>query len=195
MGHEGAEWLDRPEREEEEAPAQLIDALPLRRGDVVADIGAGSGYLTVRLARRVGPAGRVKAVDVQPEMLDLLRDRLRRERLTNVDLILGEAQDPRLKPRSVDLVLMVDVYHEFEYPYEMMKKIVPALRAGGRVALVEYRAEDPQVPIKRVHKMAADQVTREMKVAGLKLLRRIDALPRQHLLIYSTDPDVSPQLP
>ncbi len=184
MGHEGADWLERPEREQEEAPALLIESLALKPGTTVADIGAGSGYLTVRLARAVGPSGRVKAVDVQPEMLDLMRTRLRRERLNNVDLVLGDEKDPRLEPGSIDLVLMVDVYHEFAYPCEMMMKIVAALKPGGRVVLVEYRGEDPSVPIKRVHKMKARQAVREMAVAGLRLEKRLDVLPRQHVLIF-----------
>jgi precorrin-6B methylase 2 len=185
MGHEGADWLERPEREAEEAPALLIESLRLKPGQVVADIGAGSGYLTVRLARAVGPTGRVKAVDVQAEMLALLRERMTRERLTHVDLILGTEKDPRLQRDSVDLVLMVDVYHEFAFPFEMMKAIVPALKSQGRVVLVEYRGEDPTVPIKVVHKMTARQVIHEMAAVGLKLKQRVDSLPRHHILVFS----------
>jgi ubiquinone/menaquinone biosynthesis C-methylase UbiE len=185
MGHEGADWLERPEREEEEAPALLIRSLGLKPGQIVCDLGAGSGYLTVRLARAVAPGGRVKAVDIQQEMLDLLGERLKREGLENVDLVLGDEQDPRLPPASVDLVLMVDVYHEFAWPYEMMQNIVRALRPGGRVVLVEYRKEDPNVPIKLVHKMTARQAILEMRAAGLAHHKNIEVLPRQHILIFT----------
>lgn len=191
MGHEGADWLERPEREAEEAPALLMKALGLKEGEVVADIGAGSGYFTVRLSRLVGPTGRVKAVDIQQEMLDLLAARLKRERIENVDLVLGGESDPRLEPGSVDLVLMVDVYHEFAFPYEMMQRIVRSLRPGGRVVLVEYRLEDPRVPIKLVHKMSAAQATREMKAVGLTLQERSNVLPRQHILIFGKTPQNS----
>lgn len=186
MGHEGADWLERSEREAEEAPSRLIESLELRDTDVVADIGAGSGYFTVRIAPRVS-RGRVKAVDIQPEMLDLLARRLQREQIGNVDLILGRADDPRLEPASVDLALLVDVYHEFEYPYEMMTRIREALRPGGRVVLVEYRLEDPTVPIKRVHKMSERQAIREMQAVGLRHMRTIGVLPRQHILIFSKE--------
>jgi precorrin-6B methylase 2 len=185
MGHLGAGWLERPEREREEQPQKLMEALQLQAGDVVADIGAGTGYFTLRLAPAVAPNGRVKAIDIQQEMLDLLEDRLARERLDNVDLILGEVADPRLEPGSVDLALMVDVYHEFEYPYEMMQHIVRALKPGGRVVLVEYRLEDPTVPIKRLHKMSASQAAREMRVVGLSHCRTVGTLPRQHILIFA----------
>ncbi len=184
MGHLGAEWLDRPEREREEQPAQLIAALDLRPGTVVADIGAGSGYFTLRLAKAVGPTGRVKAVDIQPEMLDIIKKKMEPLDLHNVDLILGTEDDPKLEPDSIDLVLLVDVYHEFEYPYEMMQRLVRALKPGGRIAFVEFRLEDPDVPIKHVHKMSKDQVIREARPHRLELHQAIDALPRQHVLIF-----------
>ncbi len=161
-----------------------MKSLRLRPGQVVCDLGAGSGYLTVRLARAVGADGRVKAVDVQPEMLALLKERLGRENLHNVDLVLGTEKDPRLAPASVDLVLMVDVYHEFAFPHEMMRHIAAALRPGGRVVFVEYRKEDRAVPIKEVHKMSAAQVRREMRPHALTLIEKIDVLPRQHILVF-----------
>lgn len=190
MSHEGADWLERSEREAEEAPSRLIESLDLRETDVVADIGAGSGYFTVRIAPRV-PRGRVKAVDIQPEMLELLARRLERERIENVDLIEGREDDPRLEPASVDLALLVDVYHEFEYPYEMMTRIRDALRPGGRVVLVEYRLEDPAVPIKRVHKMSERQAIREMEAVGLRHVRTVGVLPRQHILVFAKEPPAS----
>jgi ubiquinone/menaquinone biosynthesis C-methylase UbiE len=179
MGHEAIRWLDRRQREREETAA-----LKLNKGDVVADIGAGSGYITTRLARAVGPEGRVKAVDIQPEMLDALEKKLGRARIRNVDLVLGEEADPKLAASSVDLVLMVDVYHEFEFPYEMMQATIRSLRPGGRVVLVEYRKEDPAVPIKLVHKMTAAQAIAEMNSVGLQLKEKIDTLSRQHILIF-----------
>lgn len=184
MGHEGADWLERPEREREEAPTLLMKSLDLRPGEVVCDLGAGSGYLTERLAKLVGPAGRVKAVDVQPEMIELLKKRLASVHIDNVDTILGDEKNPHLEPSSVDMVLMVDVYHEFAYPYEMMQHIVRALRPRGRVVLVEYRKEDPKVPIKQVHKMTAQQVNLEMRAAGLVHDHTDEVLPRQHIFIY-----------
>jgi ubiquinone/menaquinone biosynthesis C-methylase UbiE len=192
MGHAAADWLERPEREAEEAPGILMKALKLRNGEIICDLGAGSGYLTVRLAAAVGEKGRVKAVDVQPEMIELLKQRLDREKIENVDLILGDEKNPHLPASSVDTVLMVDVYHEFEYPYEMMEHIVRSLRPGGRVVFVEYRKEDPNVPIKTVHKMTADQVAKEMKAVGLSLRERIEVLPRQHILIFAR-PDATTQ--
>jgi SAM-dependent methyltransferase len=192
MGHLGAGWLERPEREREEQPQKLMDALQLKAGDVVADVGAGTGYFTTRLAREVGPAGRVKAIDIQQEMLDILKARLADERLDNVDLVLGEEADPRLPAASIDLALMVDVYHEFEYPYEMMQHIVRALKPGGRVVLVEYRLEAPKVPIKRLHKMSAAQAVREMRVVGLHHCRTIPTLPRQHILVFAREGDCPP---
>lgn len=184
MGHEGAAWLERPEREREEHPQKVLRALKLERGDVVADLGAGTGYFTTRLARAVGREGRVYAVDVQPEMLAMLRQRLARERIPNVELVLGEEDDPKLPPETLDLVLMVDVYHEFAWPYEMMEHIVAALRPGGRVVFVEYRAEDPTVPIKPLHKMSEAQVLKEMTPFPLRHLETLDVLPRQHIIIF-----------
>jgi ubiquinone/menaquinone biosynthesis C-methylase UbiE len=188
MGHQAADWLERPEREQEESPSKLISALRLRSGDVVADIGAGTGYYTTRLAKIVAPGGRIKAVDIQQEMLDLLKKKLIEGKIENVDLILGEESDPRLEPDSVDLVLMVDVYHELAFPFEMMQRVVRSLKSDGRVVLVEFRLEDPNVPIKLVHKMSEIQAIKEMKAVGLRHKETIETLPWQHILIFENHP-------
>lgn len=195
MGHEAARWLDRPRREQQEQGAKMLAALRIRPGDVVADIGAGSGYYTIRLARLVGPSGRVIAVDIQQKMLDLIRKRENRRGLRNIDLVLGRPDDPNLAPESLDLVLMVDVYHEFEWPFEMMQHIVRALKPGGRVAFVEFRLEDPTVPIKLVHKMSEGQVLREMRPFDLVHRETVRTLPWQHLIIFEKPPPTTRQAP
>ena len=184
MGHQGADWLERPERDEEEKPELAIEALQLKPGEHAADIGSGTGYFAWRLARKVGPEGRVYGVDIQPEMLELMIQRLRERGVTNVVGVLGTEQDPKLPTNALDLVLMVDVYHEFAHPFEMMQAIVRALKPGGRVAFVEYRAEDPNVPIKPVHKMTEAQVRKEMAVQSLEWVETIGTLPRQHLVVF-----------
>ena len=161
MGHRGAGWLERSSRVREERPQRVIEAMALAADAEVADIGAGTGYFTVRLAERL-PEGRVFAVDIQPEMLDILRRRLAREDIDNVELVLGREDDPRLPSNSIDAALLVDAYHEFAYPREMMQGIVAALRPGGRMILVEYRGEDPSIAIKPLHKMTEAQARREM---------------------------------
>ncbi|HEV8544316.1 MAG TPA: class I SAM-dependent methyltransferase [Verrucomicrobiae bacterium] len=183
MGHEGSDWLERPERVEEEKPDKLIELLGLKPGQAVADIGAGTGYISSRLAKKVSPGGKVYAVDIQQEMLDQLAVKMKASGITNVLPILGAIADPKLPPNSIDLVVMVDVYHEFSEPYDMMQNIVRALKPGGRVAFVEYRAEDPAVPIKRVHKMSEAQVKKEAAAAGLPWEKTIEDLPRQHVII------------
>jgi SAM-dependent methyltransferase len=185
MGHQGADWLERPERELEEQPDRMVEQLGIKPGNVVADIGAGTGYLSRRLAAKVGPAGKVLAVDIQPEMLELLTNKMAAIGITNVEPILGTISDPRLPKGSVDLVLMVDVYHEFEFPREMMLGICRALKPGGKVAFVEFRAEDPAVPIKRLHKMAEAQVKKEMQDLPLHWEHTSEVLPRQHLVVFS----------
>lgn len=185
MGHMGAAWLDRPEREQEERPSLLIRNLGLAPGDVVADIGAGTGYFSLRIAPLV-PKGRVLAVDIQPEMLDMIRGKQRETGIGNVEPVLGAIDDPKLAPTSVDLVLMVDVYHEFSHPREMMLAIVAALKPGGRVALVEYRGEDAGVPIKPLHKMTQAQARKEMAAVGLQWIETRDVLPWQHLMFFRT---------
>jgi protein-L-isoaspartate O-methyltransferase len=184
MGHQAADWLERPEREQEEKPGLLLEALKLKAGDVVADIGAGTGYYSGRLAKLVGDKGLVYAVDIQQEMLDLLDKKMTGQKITNVKAVLGTITDPRLPARSVDLVLMVDVYHEFDHPFEMMQGICAALKTGGRVVFVEFRAEDPQVPIKEVHKMSDAQVRKEMAAQPLEWVESIETLPWQHIIIF-----------
>jgi ubiquinone/menaquinone biosynthesis C-methylase UbiE len=184
MGHQGADWLERPERIAEEKPDLVVPALRLKPGETVADIGAGTGYFSWRLATAVGPKGTVLAVDIQQEMLDLLATNMTQRGITNVRPVLGAVADPKLPVAAVDLVLMVDVYHEFSEPYEMLHAICAALRPGGRVAFVEYRAEDPSVPIKQVHKMTEVQVRREAELHALEWVETIRTLPRQHLILF-----------
>ena len=186
MTFHGAPWLERPEREEEERLSELVRELKLQPGQVVADVGAGSGVITMMMAHEVGPTGKVMAVDIQQEMLDLLGDKLKNRDIQNIELVLGEEKSPKLDPASIDLALMVDVYHEFEYPYEMMLELSQALKVGGRIAFVEYRREDPQVPIKLVHKMTEAQVKKEIGQAefGLKWKETIRTLPRQHIVVF-----------
>lgn len=184
MGHLGANWLERPSRYEEERPDLLIQALDVKVGQFVADIGAGTGFFSLRLARKVGPKGRVLAVDIQREMLDKLSNRLKEENISTVIPILGSETNPHIPLQTLDLVLMVDVYHEFSYPWEMMQKIEEALKPGGRVVLVEYRAEDPSVPIKNLHKMSESQVIQEITQHDLIWKETKRTLPRQHIIIF-----------
>jgi ubiquinone/menaquinone biosynthesis C-methylase UbiE len=184
MGHEAADWLERPERQQEERTDLLIPTLKLKPGEIVADIGCGSGYYTRRLAKAVETNGDVFAVDIQQEMLDLLTNNLASEHLFNVKPVLGTITDPKLPTASVDLILMVDVYHEFDYPFEMVAAMCRALKLGGRLVFVEYRAEDPAVPIKRVHKMSEAQVRKEMSVQPLEWVETIGTLPQQHIIVF-----------
>ncbi|HHP7239932.1 class I SAM-dependent methyltransferase [Longibacter sp.] len=182
MGHRGAGWLERDSRETDERPGQVVDSLQLAPSDVVADIGAGTGYFTFRIAPRV-PNGRVFAVDIQPEMLDIMRRRIDRQQIDNVTLVRGTEKDPSLPPDTIDVAVMVDAYHEFAYPREMMTSLRESLRPGGRVVLVEYRKEDPSVPIKPLHKMSEAQVRKEMSAVGLDWVKTLDMLPRQHFIV------------
>jgi len=184
MGYQGAPWLERSEREDEEAPDVALNVLKIPKGSAVADIGAGSGYITVRLADRVGPTGRVFANDVQPQMLNILARRLDRSKITNVTLIEGTLDDPRLPPASVDLVLMVDVYHELSQPQSILRHLRESLKPGGRLVLLEYRKEDPTVPIKPEHKMSVAEARMEVEAEGFTLSKVDEALPRQHILIF-----------
>lgn len=184
MGHAGASWLDRPEREAEERPSQAIEALKLEPGMVVADFGAGSGYYTERLSRAVGPSGRVLAVDLQPEMLELIGRRAARLGLTNIELVRSTPDDPRLPAGRIDLILMVDVYHELASPQRVLRAMKAALSPRGRIALVEFRKEDPSVPIRDEHKMSVRQAEQELSAEGYALDRRVDSLPWQHLLFF-----------
>lgn len=184
MGHEGADWLERTGRREEEGTDLLLKELKLRPTDVVADIGAGTGFFSFQLAQRV-PRGQVLAVDIQPEMIEALAAGKTERRLFNVRPILSTTTDPRLPADSLDLVLIVDAYHEFDHPREMGQAIRRALKPGtGRLALVEYRAEDPDVPIKRIHKMSIEQARKEMSAIGLDFVEVIETLPQQHLMIF-----------
>jgi Methylase involved in ubiquinone/menaquinone biosynthesis len=184
MGPGGILWLERAERESEEQPQLVIDALEIKPGQTIADLGAGSGYYSFRIAPLVGPAGKVLAIDIEPRMLEAIAERARREHVGNVATVHSSAQDPNLAPGSVDLLFMVDVYHELEYPYEMMTKVRAALKRGGRVALVEYRGEDPDVLIKPLHKMSERQMRREMQAAGFRHVKTVRTLPLQHLIIF-----------
>ena len=186
MGHQGIRWLERANRDEEEGLTLLVDCLGLHAGMTVADIGAGSGVISTLIAKRITPEGTVLAVDIQPEMLEALAVKCKGRGITNVKGILGTNKSPRLEPESVDLAIMVDVYHEFDFPFEMLHEIAQALKPGGRVAFVEYRKEDPTVPIKEVHKMSEAQVKREALVAdhGLKWNETIGKLPRQHVVVF-----------
>jgi ubiquinone/menaquinone biosynthesis C-methylase UbiE len=184
MGPGGIEWLDRREREQEEHPAEVIAALDLHPGDVVADIGAGSGYFTFRIAPKVGKTGTVLAVEIQQAMLDTLRTRAAAVKATNVVVVQGTETDPHLPANGVDIVLFVDVYHELSYPFEVMTKVRQSLKPGGRVVFVEYRKEDPRVPIKEVHKMSLEQLDKEMSAVGLVRDRTVETLPLQHIAIF-----------
>jgi SAM-dependent methyltransferase len=192
MGYQGAPWLERGEREDEEAPDIALNVLKIPKGASVADIGAGSGYITVRLAARVGPTGRVYANDVQPQMLNILARRLDMSKITNVTLIEGTIDDPKLPPASVDLALMVDVYHELSQPQAILRHLRESLKPGGRLVLLEYRKEDPTVPIKPEHKMSVAEAKMEVEAEGFTLSRVDEALPRQHILIFVAKPIPNP---
>jgi SAM-dependent methyltransferase len=183
MGHLGADWLERPEREQEERPAAVIENMQLASDAAVADIGAGTGYFSFRIAAAV-PRGRVLAVDIQPEMLELLEQKKQATGIANIEPVLGRIDDPNLPENAVDAALLVDAYHEFSHPREMMQALVRALRPGGRVFLVEYRAEDPNVPIKPLHRMSEEQARRELEAVGLRFVENRSFLPWQHFLIF-----------
>jgi len=184
MSYSGAYWLERPERKEEERPERVLAELELEPGMVVADVGAGSGYYSSRMAERVGPNGTVYALDIQPEMIDILRLQMSQRRVTNVKPVLCTETDPRLPGGTLDLALMVDVYHEFEYPYEMLAAIVKALKPGGRVVFVEFRGNDPTVPIKALHTMTEAQVRREAALHPLEWLKTESKLPWQQVIVF-----------
>lgn len=184
MGAAGADWLDRPERIEEEAPDKALDAMGIRPGSTVADVGAGSGYFTVRLSARVGPTGRVYANDLQPGMLEILGGRLLGMRITNVTLVRGDIDDPKLPVSTLDLALLVDVYHEFSAPQAMLRHLREALKSDGRLVLLEYRKEDPAIPIRPEHKMSVAEAKLEVEAEGFRLAHVDESLPRQHILIF-----------
>lgn len=184
MGAGGADWLVRPERQAEEHPDEALDALKIPKGATVADIGAGVGYFTWRLAERVGPTGVVYGEDIQPQMLELLNKNMRDRRLTNVRAVLGAIDDPKLPKESLDLILLVDVYHEFSEPEKMLDRIRESLKPNGRLVLLEYRAEDPAVPIRPEHKMTVQQVRDEVQPQGFKFDQAIEILPQQHIIVF-----------
>jgi ubiquinone/menaquinone biosynthesis C-methylase UbiE len=184
MGAGGADWLTRPERESDEHPDQAMDAIGIARGSTVADVGAGVGYFTWRLAQRVGANGIVYGEDIQLEMLNALRQNVQTRHLDNVRPVLGTPVNPKLPKESVDLVLLVDVYHEFSEPEKMLDRIRESLKPGGRLVLLEYRAEDPRVPIKPEHKMTVAQVRAEVQPEGFRFDKTIEVLPQQHIIIF-----------
>lgn len=187
MHHTGAPWLTRDNREEEERCSLMLANLGVTPGMTVCDMGCGNGYYALQLAKLVGPAGRVLAVDVQPEMLKLLQERAGRAGVTNVEPIQGQLHDPRLPSGTVDLILLVDVYHELSHPQLMLEALRRALAPQGVVVLVEYREEDPKVPIKPLHKMSKQQILKELQANGFRLAKEFDGLPWQHMLSFGRD--------
>jgi len=184
MSFHGAEWLERPERAEEERPEILLSALELKPGMTVADIGAGTGYYSWRMAQRVGAGGTVYAVDIQPEMIKLLEEQMSRRGIANVKAMLGTPTDPGLPSAGIDLALMVDVYHELEYPYEMLAVIVRALKPGGRLVFVEFKSGDASVPIKPLHTMTETQVRKEAAAHALEWVKTAHDLPWQNAVVF-----------
>lgn len=187
MHYLGAPWLTRESREREEDCNTLLKALKIKPGDTVCDLGCGNGFYSVRLAKLVGEHGQVVAVDIQREMLELLKDRAEEEKVENIETVLGTVVDPKLPKASIDLVLLVDVYHEFSHPEQMLAAIRECLKPSGRVALVEFRAEDLQVPIKPLHKMSKRQIMKEFPPNGFKLVEEFDELPWQHVMFFQRD--------
>ena len=184
MGHEGAAWLDRQEREQEEAPTKAVAALKVQPGQVVADIGAGSGYYSMLLAPAVGPTGKVYATDIQPEMLALIQKKLTANGVTNVQTVLGTATDPKLADGSLDLAVMVDVYHELQQPQVFLRALKRTLKADGRLVLIEFRKEDPRVPIREEHKMTVRDARAELEAEGYRFDEVLDVLPWQHIIVF-----------
>jgi precorrin-6B methylase 2 len=184
MGHFGAGWLERPTREREERTDLLLDNLPVESGDTIADIGAGTGYFSLPMAQLAGPDGRVYAVDIQPEMLAIVERRSAEAGIDNVERVLAEPDDPKLPADSIDLALFVDAYHEFESPREVMQAVYESLVPGGKVVLIEYRMEDPSVPIKLLHKMSERQARKELEAVGLRFVANETFLPQQHFLVF-----------
>jgi precorrin-6B methylase 2 len=185
MGVGGADWLDRNEREAEENPDGALDAIGIKPGMVVADVGAGTGYMSLKMAKRVGPTGKVYSEDVQPEMLRRLRQNAAEAKLNNIQTVLGGEADPKLPPDTLDLILLVDVYHEFSQPQKMLRKMRESLKSDGRLVLLEYRKEDPSIPIRPEHKMSVQEVKLEVEAEGFHLDKVLETLPRQHILILT----------
>ncbi len=187
MGHQGAPWLIRETREVEENPSLVLEQLGIREGMTVCDLGCGNGFYSLPMAKKVGPKGKVLAVDIQPEMLHLLSLRAKDQNVENIEPIQGSVVDPKLQPGTVDLLLLVDVYHEFSNPVEMLAAMRKSLKPDGVIALVEFRGEDPRVPIKPLHKMTKKQILKEYAANGFKLVREFDGLPIQHLMFFGID--------
>ena len=186
MGQRAAGWLNRRERIREEMPDDVVANMGLDSDHVVADIGAGSGYFSFRIADRV-PSGKVLAVDIQPEMLQLIERQKTDTGVANIEGVLGQIDNPNLAPNSIDAAIMVDAYHEFSHPFEMINGIYNALRPGGRIFLLEYRGEDDSVPIRPLHKMTEEQVVKEMSVFGLEWTETLDFLPWQHMMVFTKE--------
>ena len=184
MGISGADWLDREEREKEEKPEKAIAALDLKPGMFVGDVGAGTGYYSIRIAKHIAPGGKVFANDIQPEMLDKLRSNATAEGVTNVEPVLGTESDPKLPRGKLDLVILVDVYHEFSRPQRMLEAIRDSLKPGGRLVLLEFRKEDPTVPIRPEHKMSVEEVKAEVTPEGYRFEKVVDTLPWQHIIFF-----------
>ncbi len=190
MGYQGADWLEREGREEEQRPAEVIKTMGLKDGDLVADLGCGTGYFARRMARAVAPSGRVYAVDIQPEMLERMKTLLEKEGITNVVPVLGEAADPRLPKSGLDWILLVDVYHELQQPKAMLAKMRESLKPAGRIALVEYRLEGATAAhIRPEHRMSPAQVLAEWEPAGFRLVIRHEFLPTQHFFVFAKAPE------
>ena len=188
MGAGGADWLERPERAIEENPEGALEALHLKPGMVVGDVGAGTGYISLRMARRVGPTGKVYSEDVQPEMLRRLRQNASAAHLANIETVLGAEADPKLPAGRLDLIILVDVYHEFSQPQKMLRRMRDALKPDGRLVLLEYRKEDPTIPIRPEHKMSVQEVKTEVEAEGYQMADVIETLPRQHIIIFTKTP-------
>ncbi|MDX1983008.1 MAG: class I SAM-dependent methyltransferase [Bryobacteraceae bacterium] len=188
MGFGGAAWLERTEREQEEEPEKALDAIGISPGMVIGDVGCGTGYFARRMAKRTGPGGKVYAADIQPRMLESLKRLAAAEKLTNIETVLSRENDPLLPAGQLDLILMVDVYHEFAHPQTMLRHLRAALKPGGRMVLLEYRKEDPEVPIRLEHKMTVEEAKAEVEAEGFRLQKVISSLPRQHILIFVPGP-------
>jgi SAM-dependent methyltransferase len=184
MSTGGADWLERPEREQEEQPEKALDALNLKPGMMVGDVGAGTGYYSIRIAKRIGPGGRVYADDIQPEMLERLSKNAASQKVSNIETVLGTASDPKLPAGRLDLVILIDVYHEFSSPQRMLDRIRESLKPDGRLVLLEYRKEDPNVPIRPEHKMSLSEVKAEVTPEGYVFEKSVETLPWQHIIFF-----------
>ena len=184
MSHYGINWLERADREKDENSSLLVKNLDIKPGMIIADVGAGSGYYTVRMSK-ILTGGKIYAVDVQPEMIEYLDNRIKKEKLANVVTVLGEEQKLNLPDASIDLMVLVDVYHEFSFPYEMGKSMLAALKPGGKLFMIEFRAEDKDLAIKGLHKMTEEQIIKELSAAGFKFERNISNLPIQHCMVFT----------